>query len=165
MIIVLGAPRTGTTSCAHALEMLNLSVLQYCPITRTDTKSDIQSILASSHSEYDAIVSSHFNESSVSQWIRTFPCATFIHCTRNEIDRTLSLDTLGYNAELSSAELYKCSVALINTGRYFNLDCDWTDELKWQSILKALNLEQNQQPAVDYPHSNLATTAKKLLRA
>lgn len=154
MIIVLGAPRTGTTSCARALEQLKLTVLQYCPITKTDTNLSVQSALDSGYSDYDAIVSSHYNETLVIQWISSFPDATFIHCTRKETDRIKSLNSLDHDADISINEIRRITATLESTTRYFNLDCNWASRLKWETILNATLMENDQLPVSDYPHSN-----------
>lgn len=159
MIIVMGAPRTGTTSCAQALQELNLSVLQYCPITKSSTGLAVKSVLESGYSDYDAIVSSHYNETLVKQWISKFSDATFIHCVRNESDRISSLHSLGLSADNSMNELRRITIAFEDTDRYFKLDCDWSSELKWQTVLNATSLEKNQLPVIDFPHSNRSAKA------
>lgn len=161
MIIVLGAPRTGTTSCAHALQQLEQNVLQYCPLTKTDTLADIQSILESGHSEYNAIVSSHFNESLVRRWITTFPNATFIHCTRNESQRVSSMHALGYESEVTRDTLKQITAALKETGRYFELNCDWPGNWKWQTLQSALGLNKDRIPDAMFPHSNTSVILEK----
>jgi hypothetical protein len=54
MIVVSGSPRCGTTSFALALEMLDLKVLHFCPLTNTETSDQFYS---EEYEGLDAVVS------------------------------------------------------------------------------------------------------------
>lgn len=162
MIIVLGAPRSGTKSSARALELLNLNVLRYCPITRCQTEAELNFILDSGTSAHDAIVSSGYSEHSVSLWLTQFPDAVYINCTRDEDQRKASLARLGCRSDIDLAEINRCVSLIEEMPQHYMLDCSWSDRKKWSVLYAAYANHKVQESGLVYPKENLSRNGTAL---